>query len=117
MTIFFILCILRTLHITNKFLGPNQFVIERGDCSQNVFSTFLPNANCYRKHLLLHQGHKVRTWVMPQGQYSVITCRIDLKLDGNVSPDLAEKIHFVSWAYDHPWGITQVRASCPWGTK
>ena len=43
-------------------------------------STFLPNANCYRKHLLLHQGHKVRTWVMPQGHYSVITFRIDLTL-------------------------------------
>jgi hypothetical protein len=69
------------------------------------------------------QGHKARTWVMPQGPNSVITCRIDLKLGGNVSPDLADKMHFESWPYDHPsgiyfkkypWAITQVFALCLW---
>jgi hypothetical protein len=42
------------------------------------------------------QGHKARTWAMPQGPNSVITCRIDLKLGGNVFPDLIDKIHFDS---------------------
>ncbi len=42
------------------------------------------------------QGHKARTWVMPQGSNSVITCRIDLKLGGNMSSDLAGKMHFDS---------------------
>ena len=50
----------------------------------------------YRKHLLWPQGHKPRTWVMPQGLISVITCRIYLKLGGNVSSDVADKMHFDS---------------------
>ena len=75
---------------------------------------------------LVSQGHKARTWVMPQGPNSVITCRIDLKLGFNVSPYIADKMHFDSWSYDYlsgiyfkkcPWDITQVRALCPWGTK
>jgi len=28
------------------------------------------------------QGHKARTWVVPQDPYSIIKCRIDLKLVG-----------------------------------
>jgi hypothetical protein len=38
---------------------------------------------------VVHQGHKARTWVMSQGHKSVITCRIDLKIGGNVFPVLA----------------------------
>ena len=51
------------------------------------------------------QGHKARTWVMPQGPNSVITCRIDLKLGYNVSPYIADKMHFDSWSYDYLSGI------------
>ncbi len=39
------------------------------------------------------QGHKGRTWVKPQMPNSVITCRKDLKLGGNVSPGIADKMH------------------------
>ena len=38
----------------------------------------------------------VNTYFVPQGPNSVITCRIDLKLGGNVSPDLVDKMHFDS---------------------
>jgi hypothetical protein len=53
-----------------------------GDMINTVNSYFVP------------QRHKARTWVMPQGYNSVITCRIDLKLGGSVSPNLANKTHF-----------------------
>jgi hypothetical protein len=42
------------------------------------------------------QGYKARTWVMPQKRNFMITCSFDLKLGGNVSPDLGDKIHFKS---------------------
>ena len=35
MTLFSLLSILRTLRITYKSIGPNQFVIKRGDCIMN----------------------------------------------------------------------------------
>ncbi len=40
-----------------------------------------------------------------RGHNSVIKCRIDLKLGENVSSDLADKMHFDSWPYDHSSGI------------
>ncbi len=42
---------------------------------------------------IVPQGHKARIWIIPQGPISVITCRIDQKLGGNVSPDLIDKMH------------------------
>jgi hypothetical protein len=50
------------------------------------------------------QGHEVRTWVMTQGRNSMITCMIDLKLGGNLSPGLADKMHLIHTAQIIPLG-------------
>ena len=56
-----------------------------------VFKIFVLNTvNTY----FVPQGHKARTWVMPHGRSSVITCMIDLKLGENVFPDLADQDAF-----------------------
>jgi len=51
---------------------------------------------------------------MPQGHNSVITCRIDLKLGGNVAPDFAKKMHFNSLPYTiaHQGFISKINVPC-----
>ena len=52
--------------------------------------SFYDTVNTY----FVPQALKARTWVMPQGRSSVITCMIDLKLDGTVFPDLVDQDAF-----------------------
>ncbi len=89
-----------------------------------VSLSFVKDHKC-RKHLHCAPGGKGRVLgLSPRGPNSVITCRIDLKLGGNVSPDIADNMHFDSWPYDHPsriffkkfpWGISASTCLMPLG--